>query len=309
MKLRRLSLLLLLTAIITSPLLALPGDELENAINNQFKDKTLILLHPLGTESLRFSADGKPIKGGSPGPWTIYGAIHVNKVQLKPDQVRLQGQRVFFGFTSSQPESHLFTLIKDRRSPPCKPAVEVEINLDQPLSSIDQFQAALSKVFALNKQDFLNSVPEFWHSYIAEHLDFDPVSGALLYTGGNLNHKSNLVANAKTIAKTASINDENQPDQTVFKVGDGVKAPKVQWAPEPNFSEAARYEKYKGVVVLSIVVDKEGNVTDVNIVRPLGIGLDDEAANGVKSWRFNPAIRNGEPVRVLMNVEVSFNLY
>ncbi|HEY7402521.1 MAG TPA: energy transducer TonB [Candidatus Angelobacter sp.] len=228
----------------------------------------------------------------------------MEKVQLKPDRLRLQGQRVFFGFTSMRPLPYLFTLLKDRRNPPCKPGVEVEIMLDQPLNSAEQVQAALSKVFALNKQDLLNSVPEFWRSYIADHLDFDPAKGALLYTDGNSSQASNpQAASAKTVSAGAG-----NPD-SVFKVGDAVKAPKPRSTPEPTFSDAARYEKYQGVVVLSIVVDKDGTVTDVNIVRPLGLGLDDQAADGVKTWRFSPATRNGQPVRVLINIEVSFNLY
>lgn len=306
MKLHQVSLLLILATVISSPLLALPGDDLKNAINDQLKDKMLILLHPLGGDSLHFDMDGKLIKGGSPGPWTIYGAIHVEKVQLKPDQLRLYGQRIFFSFTSSRPEPRVFALLKNRRYPPYQPNVEVNIKLDQPVSSFDQVQAILSKVFALNKQDFLNSVPEFWHSYIADHLDFDLAKGTLLYTEKNSSNKGDS-QDAKT--KTVSTNAGKQPDQAVFRVGSGVTAPKAKWTPEPSFSEAARYESYKGVVVLSVVVDKDGNVTDVKIVRPLGVGLDDEAANGVKTWRFSPGAHDGQPVPVAMNIEVSFNLY
>jgi TonB family protein len=39
------------------------------------------------------------------------------------------------------------------------------------------------------------------------------------------------------------------------------------------------------------------------------MGLDENAMEGVKRWRFNPATRNGEPVAVEMKIEVSFNLY
>lgn len=306
MKLRQVSLLLVLGIVISSPLLALPGDDLKNAINDQLKDKMLILLHPMGGDSLHFEMDGKLIKGGSPGPWTIYGAIRVDKVQLKSDQLRLYGKRIFFSFASSRPEPRVFALLENRPYPPYQPNVEVEIKLDQPLSSVDQVQAALSKVFALNKQDFLSSMPEFWHSYIADHLDFDPAKGTLLYTERNSSNKGNS-QDAK--AKAVSTNTGNQPEQAVFHVGSGVKAPKATWTPEPTFSEAARYEKYKGVVVLSIVVDKDGNVTNVNIIRPLGVGLDDQAATGVKTWRFNPGTRDGQPVPIAMNIEVSFNLY
>lgn len=306
MKLRRLLFILLFGVVMSSQLIALPGNDLENAISTQLKDKMLILLHPLGKESLQFNADGTLIKGGSPGPWTVYGAIQVNKVQLRPDKLRVQGQRIFISFKSSQPAPYVFALRKNRNIPPCKPSVEVEIKLDHPLNSFDQVQATLSKVFALNKQDFLNSVPELWRSYIADNLDLDPAqAGALQYISANSTHaRKSPDANAKTSSTTG-----NQPDQVIFHVGNDVKAPKAMSTPEPEFSEAARYEKYQGVVVVSIVVDKDGNVANVNIVRPLGLGLDEQAANGIRYWRFNPGTHNGEPVAVAMNIEVSFNLY
>lgn len=306
MKLRQPLLVLLFIVGLSSALLASSVDDLKNTVNTQFQGKMLILLHPLGKESLRFNADGTLLKGGSPGPWTLYGAIRVDKVQLGPDKLRVQGQRIFFGFKSSRPAPYVFALRKNRNIPPCRPSVEVEIKLDQPLNSFDQVQATLSKVFALNKQDFLNSVPEFWRSYIVKNLDFDPAqAGALQYTGENSAHAEKSADANKTESKA-----ENQPDQVIFKVGDNdVKPPKARLTPEPQFSEAARYEKYQGVVVLYAVVGKDGTVTKVNIVRPLGLGLDEQAANEVEHWRFDPATRNGEPVAVAMHLEVSFNLY
>lgn len=182
----------------------------------------------------------------------------------------------------------------------------MEIKLDQPLNSFDQVQATLSKVFALNKQDFLNSVPEFWRSYITKNLDFDPAqTGALQYIDANSTH----VGKSSDANATTSSPAGDQPDPVIFHVGDGVKAPKAMSTPEPEFSEAARYEKYQGVVVLYVVVGKDGTVTKVQVVRPLGLGLDEQAANKIKSWRFNPGTRNDQPVDIEMNIEVSFNLY
>jgi periplasmic protein TonB len=39
------------------------------------------------------------------------------------------------------------------------------------------------------------------------------------------------------------------------------------------------------------------------------MGLDENAMETVKQWRFSPAMRNGEPVAVAMSIEVSFNLH
>ncbi|MGH9482235.1 MAG: TonB family protein, partial [Terriglobales bacterium] len=41
----------------------------------------------------------------------------------------------------------------------------------------------------------------------------------------------------------------------------------------------------------------------------LGLGLDQKALEAVKLWRFEPAKKNGRPVRVAANIEVNFHLY
>src|SRR5262249_8373091 len=99
-------------------------------------------------------------------------------------------------------------------------------------------------------------------------------------------------------------------DEPLYHVtDDGTKPPRAIYTPEPEYSEKARRAKYQGTVILSIVVDRQGDHSRVSWVRPLGMGLDQNAMEGVTRWRFDPATRNGQPVAVKMNIEVSFNLY
>jgi TonB family protein len=95
----------------------------------------------------------------------------------------------------------------------------------------------------------------------------------------------------------------------VYSVGGNVSAPIPIYKPEPAYSEEARKAKYQGTVVLWIVVDAQGNVADCRVVKPLGLGLDEKAVEGVKIWKFKPAMRNGTPVPVRVMVEVSFRLF
>ena len=95
----------------------------------------------------------------------------------------------------------------------------------------------------------------------------------------------------------------------IYSVGGGVSAPIPIYKPEPAYSEEARKAKYQGTVVLWIVVDAQGNVTDCRVVRPLGLGLDEKAMETVRTWKFKPAMRNLVPVPVRVIVEVSFRLF
>ncbi len=95
----------------------------------------------------------------------------------------------------------------------------------------------------------------------------------------------------------------------VFKVGGGVSAPRALYAPDPDYSEEARRAKYQGTVVLWVVVGADGRPRDTRIQRSLGMGLDEKALEAVRRWKFEPAMKDGKPVAVQINVEMNFRLY
>jgi len=94
----------------------------------------------------------------------------------------------------------------------------------------------------------------------------------------------------------------------VFRVGGGVTAPTILKKVDPQYSEEARKARYQGTVVLEAIVQKDGSVQIVRVVRSLGFGLDEKAIEALRQWKFSPAKKNGEPVPVALNIEVNFNL-
>lgn len=93
------------------------------------------------------------------------------------------------------------------------------------------------------------------------------------------------------------------------RVGGRVTAPRAIFAPDPEYSELARKARYQGVALLGVIVGPDGKPHDVWVVKKLGLGLDQKAIDAVRTWTFEPATRDGEPVAVLINIEVSFRLY
>ena len=63
----------------------------------------------------------------------------------------------------------------------------------------------------------------------------------------------------------------------------------------------------EGIVVLNIVVDTEGKVSRVKVIRSLTPEMDKKAVEGVKTWKFNPSRKDGRPVAVEMNIEVAIH--
>jgi len=95
----------------------------------------------------------------------------------------------------------------------------------------------------------------------------------------------------------------------VFRVGGGVAPPRVIYNPEPEFSEEARKAKYQGTCTLGLIVGTDGRPSNIRVLSSLGMGLDEKAIEAVKNWKFEPAMKDGHPVRVEIAVEVDFHLY
>ena len=76
-----------------------------------------------------------------------------------------------------------------------------------------------------------------------------------------------------------------------------------------GLSEEARRSKYQGEVTLLATIGADGRTRDLVVVRSLGMGLDEKAIEAVRTWRFDPAKKDGRPLAVQMNIIVSFHLF
>jgi len=91
-----------------------------------------------------------------------------------------------------------------------------------------------------------------------------------------------------------------------FRVGGDVKAPVVLNRVDPAYTPEAERAGVSGVVIVEAIIDAEGHVQDVRVLKPLPFGLSDSAAAAVKRWEFRPGTLNGQPVPVIFIVTISF---
>ena len=94
----------------------------------------------------------------------------------------------------------------------------------------------------------------------------------------------------------------------VFRIGGGVTSPRLLYKVEPEYSEEARKAKYQGTVMLAVEVWEDGLAHNIRVLRSLGLGLDEKAVEAVKQWKFSPGKKDGKPVRVAAQIQVSFRL-
>ena len=91
-------------------------------------------------------------------------------------------------------------------------------------------------------------------------------------------------------------------------VGGDVKAPIKVSGATPQYTEIARRARIEGVVIVQAIVNKQGDVTNVKVLKGLPMGLDTAAVQAVKGWKFKPATLHGRPVDVYYTLTVNFQL-
>ncbi len=115
-----------------------------------------------------------------------------------------------------------------------------------------------------------------------------------------------LTATALAVALAAGASAQDQP---IYKIGNSIKAPVLIKEVKPNYTEGAMRRRVEGSVELSVVVLRDGTVSDdVKITKSLDDELDEQAVNAAKQWRFRPGTKDGEPVNVQVNIELTFTL-
>jgi protein TonB len=95
-----------------------------------------------------------------------------------------------------------------------------------------------------------------------------------------------------------------------YREGNGVSSPVLIHETKPNYTGEAMRARIQGLVKLEAIVMPDGSVGDVRVVHSLDqqFGLDKEAVRTLRQWRFKPGMRLGQPVPVLILVEISFTL-
>lgn len=96
--------------------------------------------------------------------------------------------------------------------------------------------------------------------------------------------------------------------QGPMRVGGEIQQPERIHHVNPVYPELARRARLEGTVILQAIIDRQGNVKDAEVLRNLGLGLDEAAVEAVQQWKYSPTYYNGRPVEVILTVTVQFEL-
>ena len=265
---------------------------LNDDLRSKYEGKVMMLRNFYCGKALMFDDQGSLISGGHAGSWTMCRDIRVKEIKIYDNKIRIKGQRIYLvrGDTENpfrdvidqEPETNK----KQKAWEDLLRSQEVSIQAQLPTNADDaQVQLAMDRLFYASQQEFFQAPPELWKCFF--HVRAEPaVCGKGQFD----------------VQEVAELGP-------VVRVGGKVKAPKALYNPEPSFNDEARLAKYMGTTVMTVVVDPAGQVSMIHVMRPLGLGLDEQAAATISTWKFEPALRDGTPVAVQVNIEVTFNLY
>lgn len=94
----------------------------------------------------------------------------------------------------------------------------------------------------------------------------------------------------------------------VYRPGNGVTGPSLISKIEPEYSDEARAAKLEGTETVYAEIGPDGIAHNLTVLGSVGLGLDEKGIAAINQWRFNPGIKDGQPVTVAVNIEINFRL-
>jgi periplasmic protein TonB len=130
----------------------------------------------------------------------------------------------------------------------------------------------------------------------------------VLGANARLDARADGLPQAAGTSTTQATADSPWPPAGVFRVGRGITAPRIIKPSRPSYPADAMRAKVQGKVVMEAVVQADGTVGEVRVQQSLDrkFGVDDAAVKAVKEMRFAPATKDGLPVPVVTQIEMSF---
>jgi TonB family protein len=274
MKQKHIGMLILITLFVPASIV-FGGNidkDLQKQLEQEIKNKPLIIRNFYVGNTLEFDSDGKLISSRSPGIWTINGYFQPDKIKLSKKKIVFEGKRLYWSYDYSAKATRMFR---------CAEKTTINIARLPEYNSHPLIMNLLHKVFFASDESLEDSVPTYWKKLVQTKFILKDFA----------NQKSIVIMNGNV-----PVQGEIENSRILHRVN-------------PNYTEEARRARLSGVITISVIIDEEGKVTVQEILRPLGAGLDESAIKACQTWKFAPGLLNGNPVKVLATIEVVFKLY
>jgi outer membrane biosynthesis protein TonB len=110
-------------------------------------------------------------------------------------------------------------------------------------------------------------------------------------------------------AAAATKTDYRPSDSAVLRQSEVDKKARLTSTFEPQSNEFAQDHGVAGICLYHVVIGADGKPGEIAVARPIGFGLDENAVDSIRKATFEPAIKNGNPVPVMLDLVVEFRIY
>ena len=273
----------------------------EGDLRNRLQGKAFYLRGGYIDNNLRFDVHGR-LNGNSPQVSYTLSLIQINKVHVSKHQLQMEGIRYGVHYVSEGTMEDPAESSEKVRITPKKKVVRISIGIAEPAktkksrkgepqtgSGSDQglittqaaanriLEGALDRVFAAGLDDrMIASLPDYWRFYfqgVEAKTGYKPSDPAVLRQP-MVDQKARLLTNF-----------------------------------EPPSNDFAQNAGVVGVAQYHVVVGPDGRPEEIAVGRPIGFGLDENAVASIRKASFQPAMKDGKTVPVLLDLLVQFRIY
>lgn len=262
-------------ALLCALPISLMAQSSEADLQTRLINKPLYLRGLWQNDKLHLDAAGK-LRGKSGVLSFTLSGIEITKVDLKPKLLVLEGRRMGLEFNKSVPQR---VVLQARNSHGDE---QIQIEIEAP--SDGDYTSTLDAIFTDDLASFIPSLPAAWQNFANKHLLHDSPP-----------------SDPRT--------EQPATPPGVRRIGGGVHPPRLLNDPEPTSNGYARATRISGISTIFVVIDEKGKPSQLSIVRPLGVGLDEDALLAVQQYNFEPSMMGGKPVPVEMDIEVNFTIF
>lgn len=211
------------------------------------------------------------------------------EIVAKPKKINHSAKDSSKAFTMTPPNSQLQAEETPSEAEPSRNSIAAAPTLEKPTDpnsvttttspahAAQLLRTALDRIFAFALDERLQeTMPDFWQRYYQaarSKTDYRP-QGSSVFRQNGVDRKALLI--------------------THF---------------EPPSNEFAQAANIAGMALYHVVIDASGKPGEITIARPIGFGLDENAVAAIRTARFEPALKDGKPVPVLLDLIVQFRIF
>jgi TonB family protein len=309
------------------------GGITEDEVKQLLVGKSLYIRGGYLDNSLSFDEHGRLIGHSLQGSYAL-SLVEINKVRLTKRKVDLEGIRYGLHFLGALPYEDPTKAADKVRITPKKKMLKISIDRElvvKPKKKKKAMQASLDRLAkAAAAQGQADNTDQIKAAVAAatEAEAADPRSVTTTFSPAHATRLLKLALDrvfaqgldARMIASmpdfwklyyraVAARTDYLPSDSGVLRQNAVDQPAKLLSTFEPPSNEFAQSTGVAGMALYHAVIGPDGKPGEIVVARPIGFGLDENAVDAIRKASFEPAVKDGKPVPVVLDLVVQFRIY